>query len=184
MIPQQGQTVQIRFNNGIFFDAIVQEWSDQKSKVKLLDSDDIVIIQKTLQDVLVVKIIAPKQSNVSQTQEMPIEEHFSEEYATNEYEPMNTSNDVSNEFEELKAQAITPDKLKRMAELKDEMNKIEREETFKKLRTFEADGMRQVQYGLPTSIKVSGIAQHTDEEIASTDTGFYSELQGLFNKKH
>ena len=175
MNPQPGQLVQIRFNNGIFFDAIVQEWSDQKSSVKLPDTNEVVIIQKTLQDVLVVKILKSATQEPKHQESGIIEEYYEE--------PIVDANEVVEEFHSLKEQPMTPDNLKKIIELKSEMNKLDREETFKKLRTFEATGARSVQYGLPPNIKVSSATQYTDEEIASTDTGFHSELQRLFSKE-
>ena len=112
MTLSKGQFVQVRFNNGIFFDGFVQEWTDQKSVLKLADSDDIVIIQKTLQDVLLVKLIA--QDPVKK------KEHHQQ---------------VSCDLETLKEQPKTDPNLQRMAELKDELNKLEREEILQQARS-------------------------------------------------
>lgn len=172
MNPEQGQLVQVRFNNGTFFDAIVESWSDQKSVVKMVDSEDLIIIQKTLQDVLAVKIVVVKKPAE------PIEESLESDT------PTMSANEVNDEFSYLRDEPITPYNLKRMAELKDEMNKLDREAAFKKLRTFEATGVRSVQYGIPRNIQVGSTTQHTEQEATSADSGFYSEVQGLFNKKY
>ena len=56
MNPKPGQKIEIRMNNNVFFDAIVDQWSDEKSVLCLIGTDEKVIIQKTLQDVLLFKI--------------------------------------------------------------------------------------------------------------------------------
>jgi rRNA-processing protein FCF1 len=159
MTPLKGQKVQVRFNNGVFFDATVEDWSDQKSVLVLPDTGDKVIIQKTLQDVMLVKILnSPKPSKVE------IEE----------------PNEIHEEFEALKEQPKNENNLKRMSELKDALNKLEREEVLKKATSFTASGVRQVTYGIPRTLQVSSTAQHTAEEIATTDSDVNSELQNLF----
>lgn len=164
MKPEPGQFIQVRFNNGVFFDAIVEEWSDQKSVLKLTDnSNDTVIIQKTLQDILLVKIFANK--NIPEVKQ---------QYKT----------EIDEEFETLKDQAKTDDKILRMAELKDELNKIEREEVFNRTASHTPSGVREVTYGIPRNIQISSAAQHTQQKIASTDSQLDSELSKLFGKKH
>jgi tetrahydromethanopterin S-methyltransferase subunit A len=160
---QQGQFIQIRFNNGVFFDAIVEEWSDQKSIVKLADTNEIVIIQKTLQDVLLVKVLAVKNEPIVKQQ---------------------YKSEVDEEFETLKAQPKNNDTLARMAELKDELNKIEREELLKKTLSHKPSGLKEVTYGIPRHIQVSSAAQHTEQKIASTNSQLNSELSKLFGQKH
>lgn len=163
MKPEQGQLIQIRFNNGVFFDAIVEEWSDQKSIVKLPDTDDMVIIQKTLQDVLLVKIFANKNTPV---------------------EKQRYKSETNEEFEMLKSQPKNDHSLARMAELKDELNKIEREEVFQKTMSHTSSGLREVSYGIPRNIKISSAAQYSDEKTTSANTQLNSELSKLFGKKH
>jgi hypothetical protein len=164
MKPEPGQFIQVRFNNGVFFDAIVEEWSDQKSILTLTDnSNDTVVIQKTLQDVLLVKIFANKNTPVAKQQ---------------------YKSEVDEEFEELKAQPKNYDSLTRMAELKDELNKIEREEILKKTTSYEPSGLKEVTYGIPRNIQISSTAQHSEQKIASTNSQLNSELSKLFNKKH
>lgn len=159
MTPSKGQKVQVRFNNGVFFDAIVEQWSDQKSILILPDSGETVVIQKTLQDVMLVKILnSPKASKVE------IEE----------------PNEIHGEFEALKEQPKNENNLKRMSELKDALNKLEREEVLKQATSFKASGVRQVTYGIPRNISVSSTTQHTEEETGSKSSDINSELQNLF----
>lgn len=155
MTPVKGQKVQIRFNNGVFFDAIVDNWSDQKSVVRTIDGGDTVIIQKTLQDVMLVKIF-------------------------NQSAPVIEPNNMNEEFENLKEQPKNENNLKRMAELKDTLNKLEREEVLKKATSFTPSGLRQVTYGIPRTIQVGSTPQHTSQEITATDSDIDSELQNLF----
>lgn len=182
MNPEQGQLVQIRFYNGYFFDAVIQEWSDQKSKVKLIGSGDIVIIQKTLQDVLAIQIMTSKQPAQAPVVSTPTT--TLQAAAPIAKVPPRTLGDINEEFLDHHNQPVTPDRLKRMSELKDEMNKLEREDAFKKLRTFESTGVRSVQYGIPRNLQVCSATQYTKQEAAPTDSTFYSEMQGLFSKKH
>ncbi len=164
MKPEPGQFIQVRFNNGVFFDAIVEEWSDQKSVLTLTDnSNDTVVIQKTLQDVLLVKIFANKNTPIVKQQ---------------------YKSEVDEEFEELKAQPKNDDTLTRMAELKDELNKIEREEVLTKIKSHVPSGLKEVTYGIPRNIQISSAAQHTEQEVASTNSQLNSELSKLFGKKH
>lgn len=164
MKPEPGQFIQVRFNNGVFFDAVVEEWSDQKSILTLTDnSNDTVVIQKTLQDVLLVKIFANKNIPASKQQ-----------YIT----------EIEEEFQTLKAQPKNDNTLTKMAELKDELNKIEREEILKTTKSHIPSGLKEVTYGIPRNIQISSAAQHTSEKIASTNSQLNSELSKLFNKKH
>lgn len=181
MIPQKGQFVQVRFNNGIFFDAIVEEWSDQKSELILPDTKERVIIQKTLQDVLLVKIInnIPKNEQPNELQQSNVYLGNKSVYVDN-LEPIHIKNELYNEFETLKKEPKNPNSLARMAELKDELNKIEREEILKKSRSFEPTGTRTVSYGIPRNIQISSSAQHSIKKTTPTDSEFNTELQNLF----
>lgn len=163
MNPEYGQFIQVRFNNGVFFDAVVESWSDEKSVLILSDTNDKVVIQKTLQDVLLVKILAHK--NVPEVKQ----QHKTE---------------IDEEFEELFELPKTDDTLSRMAELKDELNKMEREEVFNKTASHKASGVREVTYGIPRNIQIGSAAQHTQQKIASANSQLDSELSRLFSKKH
>jgi hypothetical protein len=159
MTPSKGQKVQVRFNNGVFFDAIVENWSDQKSVLVLPDTGDKVIIQRTLQDVMLVKIF-----NSQKPSKVEIEE----------------PNEIHEEFEVLKNQPKNENNLKRMSELKDALNKLEREEVLKQATSFKASGIRQVTYGIPRTLQISSATQHTEEEVGPKTSDINSELQDLF----
>lgn len=170
MILQKGQFVQIRFNNGIFFDAIIEDWSDQKSIVSLPDTRETVIIQKTLQDVLLVKVF--NKSPEIKKKEIEIKEEKDKKL-----------DNVRSEFDKLKDETTSPTSLKKMSELKDEMNKLEREEVFGRMKEFKPDGVREIVYGLPRNLQISGAAQHTNQETPPPNIKFGAELQNLFRKK-
>jgi hypothetical protein len=163
-MPKIGQFVQVRFHNGIFFDATVKEWSDGKSILILSDQNE-VIIHNTLQNVLLVKIIKTK--NVSEeTKSEPIKEKLVDEL----------------EKEKKQHNAVRSDI--KMAELKDELNRLEREEQLQNIKTFKPDGFREVNYGIPRHISIGSASQHTDQKTTSTDSSLNSELQNLFNQKY
>jgi hypothetical protein len=187
MNPIKGQKVQIRFNNGIFFDAVVEDWSDQKSIVMLPDSAEKVIIQKTLQDVLLVKIM----SNIEETKVQSVEQSNEPNVFLGHkgihvpgLKPIVIDNSVSEEFDRLKEQPKNENNLTRMAELKDALNKLEREETVKKATSFMPSGARQVTYGIPRNISISSTSQHTEQEVASTNSDIGAELQDLFSQEY
>lgn len=172
MTPEKGQLVQVRFNNGIFFDGVVEEWTDQKSVLKLPDGEETVIIQKTLQDVMLVKILVTKSPVVAKSVvgSIPLKD---ERY---QHTP---PRDIYDEFNQLKEAPPSNRSLHRMAELKDEMNKLEREEIAQKFNTFEPTGAREIEYGLPKSLKINPF----EECIASDNTQFASQLSNLFGIK-
>lgn len=165
MIPEKGQLVELRFNSGVHFDAIVEEWTDQKSILKLPKTQEIVIIQKTLQDVLLVKIL----HNPSQTSHSPV--------IVEELPPVENAFE---EFERLKSEPISNKSVVRMSELKDEMNRLEREEFNRKLTSFEPTGTREIEYGLPRNLYVPVSAQHSEQEAEPPSDEFVTGLQKLF----
>lgn len=184
MNPARGQLVEIRFNNGVFFDAIVEDWTDQKSIVKLITTNETVIIQKTLQDVLLVKIMQEKKEQGSPEEQGSFVCLGDSKVFISGLKPKIIDNGVREEFDELKNQPITDDSLKRIVELKDEMNKLDRQELLGDISTFKPSGAREINYGFTGYIPISRTAQHTNKEIAPTDSEFDSELQGLFNQEH
>jgi uncharacterized protein YdhG (YjbR/CyaY superfamily) len=71
-----------------------------------------------------------------------------------------------------------------LADLKIELNELEKEEIREKLKPHEPNAVRQVSYELPRNIKVKSALNHTTEEATRADIGFGSELQDLFSKKY
>lgn len=153
MNPQKDQLVEIRFNNGLYLKGIVENWTDEKTVLRLDNTKEVIIIQNTRETVLLVKIVGKEKAQQKQT--------------------------ISTEFEELKEQPKTDYSLKRMAELKDEMNRLEKEEILRKARSHEASGTRNIEYGIPLSL----ITKHSQQKTTPKDNGFGAELQALFGKR-
>jgi hypothetical protein len=150
MIPQPNQQVIIFFRTGIRIEGIVVSWSDQKSVLKTSDAT-VIVIQKTLDDVMFYKI-----TNAKSVYDVAINK------------PIKTVEDI-----------------KSIANLKIELNELEREEIKEKLTTHVADGMKAVEYGIPGSnIKISGALQRPRKETSRENTGIGSGLQDLFSKKY
>lgn len=170
MNPEKGQKVQVRFNNGIYFDAIVEEWTDNKSKLILMDGEQ-VIIQKTLQDVLLVKIIEQTKTTLDSEVKSEIKPKLDKPVLIDKLEKIR--NNLKNELA-----------LKEMAELKDELNKIERQETFNSMDKFKDTGLKEVHYAFPRNIQIDSPTQYSKQKITPTNSEFDSELQSLFKQKH
>lgn len=73
MTPQVGQTVAVVFRNGYKVDGVVISWSDNKSVLKSLTGASNIIIQKTLEDVMLIKINFAKEI-FNEIKEKPIKE--------------------------------------------------------------------------------------------------------------
>ena len=56
--PEPNQHVKIYFRNGVVEEGIVLQWSDTKSVLRSLSSQNKLIIQNTLQDIIAIKIFA------------------------------------------------------------------------------------------------------------------------------
>lgn len=75
--------------------------------------------------------------------------------------------------------------IKKLAELKCELNDLERAEIRDKMKSHVPDAMRKVSYGIPGSnIKIEGTIKHPRAQAPRTSSGLGSELQNVFSKKH
>lgn len=150
MNPKQGEYVIVYLRNGLRLEGNIVEWTDGKSVLKSTAETATIIIQKTIEDVLFVKI-------------------------TN----------FRSDYEELKEKPIKEeDDIKRLAELKNELNDMDRADLRERMSSHRADGMREVSYGLPWSnVKIPGAIKRPGEETPRADTKLGSELQGLFPEK-
>lgn len=90
------------------------------------------------------------------------------------------------EYEKLKEKPKKDqDDIKAIAELKNELNDLERAEIKDKLSSHTADGIREVHYGLSgVNFKVKGSIECPREEAPGKSSGIGAGLQGLFVKKH
>jgi hypothetical protein len=90
------------------------------------------------------------------------------------------------DYEKLKEKPIKEDDdIKALAELKNELNDLERAEIKEKLTTHNADGIKKVSYGLPfVNSKIESPIECPREKTSRKSSVFSTELQGLFSKKH
>ncbi len=93
--------------------------------------------------------------------------------------------DCRTDYEELKEKPVKQeDDIKRLAELKNEINEMDRADLREKMSSHQPDGMREVSYGLPWSnIKIQGSVKRSGEKAPRTDFELGSELQNLFPEK-
>jgi sRNA-binding regulator protein Hfq len=56
MIPQPGNIIVVFFRNGVQLEGIVVSWSDQKSVLKSPTGASLIVIQKTLDDIMCYKL--------------------------------------------------------------------------------------------------------------------------------
>ncbi len=121
MDPEKGTFVSVYFKNGILEQGIVESWSDNKSVLKSVSGNSLIIIQKTLEDVMLVKI---------EIKSKPIE--FDDEIKLEEPEP--NQNLRVMKLAELRRQKIIEDR------------RLAREQ----LTTFKAsDNTGETAYGIP-----------------------------------
>lgn len=77
------------------------------------------------------------------------------------------------------------DDIKKIAELKNEMNALDRLDLRDKMSSHEPGGMREIQYGIPgINATFAGSLERTGEKTSRSNPEFSSELQNLFNQKH
>jgi tetrahydromethanopterin S-methyltransferase subunit A len=151
MIPQKGQSVAVMFRNGYKIEGTVISWSDGKSVLKSLTGSSTVIIQKTIDDVMLVKI-----------------------------------NNAQEIYKEIKEKPIKQESdLQTLANMKNELNELERSELREKMNEHKPNGMREINYGFAgNNIKINGALKYTREKTTGSNPGFDTELQGLFIKKY
>lgn len=115
MIPQKGQYVKIYFRNETQLEGIIESWSNSQAILITEESGSACIIMNVLEDVMLVKIMQPKEEESLVEQE----QYF---------------NELEEEFEEVKEMPSEDDlRLKKLSELKDLMNKQERKIIYEKL---------------------------------------------------
>jgi len=116
MIPQKGHYVKIMFRNGTQAEGYVESWSDQQSVLKSSDNSNLFLIQKTVEDVMAIKIILEKAPESQIVLEEKLEEY-------------------QQEFEQVYEQPSADDlRIKNLAQLKCAMIEQERKITASKLR--------------------------------------------------
>ena len=123
MDPKPGQHIKIFFRNGAMEEGTVVSWSPQKSVLKSLLNDDLMVIQKTIDDIMIIKILKGNKPQVY-VEPQELEERIPEP--------------------ELRA--------KRIAELHELRSREERSRARNLLTTFRTSGPTMTQYGIPKKI--------------------------------
>jgi len=135
MIPKKGQHIKCVLRNNLIIDGIVDSWSDDKSVLLSRDGASASVIQHTLQDVVVIKIIF---KNLLQTKES-LEQKFNETLS-------NPSDDL---------------RLKNLAELKTLMIEQEKKIISEKLKDHQIGNVRKVEYEQPRFFKMPSIKSNS-----------------------
>lgn len=78
MNPETGQLVKVYFRNGFTSEGVVQSWSDGKSVLKAVESSNLLIIQKTIEDILFVQVIFTEQPAQVPSQKLQFYEELPE----------------------------------------------------------------------------------------------------------
>jgi hypothetical protein len=131
MMPFENQYVKLVMKNLIKIEGFVKSWTDKKSTL-LTEDNDIIIIQNTLEDVSIIKIVQSKTQTITAKKE-EIDKKFEE--ILDKPVPMNEQN--------LKAQ--------KLADLRLEQAKIEQEiiaSQFKKHEILNRKSVKYDQFGI------------------------------------
>lgn len=178
MIPETGQHVKCMLRNNTIIEGIVEEWYGNYVKLMSLDKGSIFIIHHPEQDIILTKIVFD--DDVAEDVKEPAEqvEFFvpstddakSDDVLLYKDGKMVWTNPNENqESESLEEQfqqvydqpSNDPDRIKRLAELRIEMAKADREIVAKQLKNHNIGEVKQVQYGYPGFIKKPRAQQHS-----------------------
>jgi hypothetical protein len=132
--------------NSTIVDGIVEEWSDTQAVLKTIDGQNLLIIQRPTEDIMVVKI-ALESPRPSQSQTEKIKEKIIRKSKTEQI------------FEQKVAEPSNPYDLSRnksLAELKVDLAKQEKEIITSKLKEHYLGDVRKVEYGYPRISKKPG----------------------------
>lgn len=160
---KEGDFIFIKFVNGLYLNVIVESWSNEEAIVLYPEDKSKIILYNIKKNVLFIKIL--NKENIPENKE--------KKYSK-----------LKEEFSNLANQTKTNTVLGSLAELKDEMNKIEREEFIRKAHSHIPSGVRNVEYGTPRVIPVARIKEHPSQETSSQDSRVNKSLQQLFKKKN
>lgn len=136
MIPEKGQYIKCIFRNNAIIEGIVESWSDQRSVLKTSDEENLLIIQRTADDVMIVKIVLESQKV------KPIKNKII------------AKSNLEKEFSEVYEQPSDNDlRTKRLAELKIMMAEQEKKIITEKLKDHHCSGIKSINYQYPSFIK-------------------------------
>lgn len=139
MIPQPGQHIKIIFRNNMVESGIVVLWSKEKSVLKALNSNNVLVIQKTDEDVMAYKICYEEKNLKPEVKQQKQEVH----------KPVFID-------QELKVEERIPnEKLRAMklVELHGMKAKEEKERVRRLLTSQRNEGLSPVEYGLPKKLQ-------------------------------
>jgi len=129
MIPQKGQQIKCFFRTGVLVEGTVEEWSDQQAQLIASDSHSIIIITNPKQDVMMIKIMLTDQKPSNENKKI---------------KDLNINSKIDpkiNPFDDLKN--------KKLAELKIELNKQEREIISQKMKEHQPTNIQPIRYYYP-----------------------------------
>lgn len=187
MEPKSGQLVKVLFNNGTAVEGIVIEWSDDKSVLKSKNGESILIIQKTKQDVLSVIInLRYKEDTVStKVEQIEVEQREVKQ----KVQPV-IDEDLEKQYEKIKDESskdLSSDdlRIRKLVELKSELNRLEKEEFFNQFRSHEMTRVGSVgNYVLPNFSKKPRPFKRPSAQNQGEDVRDHSSLPPLFNNKN
>lgn len=88
------------------------------------------------------------------------------------------------EYDKLLESPIKQDNIKDLAQLKTELNELEKAEIRDRLNTHTIGEIKPVHYGIPSIAQIKSPQQHSGTEVAQQNSGISSELRNLFQKKY
>jgi hypothetical protein len=144
MNPEPGNYVKVLFNNGTAAEGFVRSWSDHKSVLETEAQDSFFVIQNTENSVLAIKIF-PGYRHTSIAQK---------------------------EFEDVRALPRDQNNIKKLAELRTELNRQEREAFFNQATSHELGQIQPVQYhvfNVPQATEERGSQQHSAPQAPRTN---------------
>lgn len=129
MKPQKGQYVKIIFNNATQAEGFVEEWSDNTSVLKAEDNSSYLVINKTFEDIMAIKIMI---THIPTTQNKQKFEKLVEEFQETYERP--SGNDL---------------RLKRLGHLRGMMAEQEKKIVAEKMVEHIPSNVQGVKYGNP-----------------------------------
>jgi hypothetical protein len=124
MIPQKGSHVKCVMRNNLVLEGVVESWSDDQSILRSLDDSSLSIIQHSLEDIVVIKVILKK--------------------------PLQTKKELEIKFEEeVKKPSDDNLRLKNIVELKNMLNNQEKKIIAENLKNHHIGEIKKINYGQP-----------------------------------
>lgn len=153
--------VKLLLRNNASVEGCVEIWAESGVQLKSLDGESLIIITSPKEDIVVTKVMldTPEtKSNpfqpiigslppVSKEDEKIVDDLFARKTTNLKTRPLRQPSESEIKFKEIAKQSITPDKIKTLAELRQVMNKEEKQNFINKLRSHTPEDIKKVQYG-------------------------------------